>query len=132
MALDGATGHPNEVADLAICHFQNTVQDQNALLLFRQAGKGVGHKLIVDQQVIAMRRKNVAVAGVMIYRGELVQFCLRQSFQRLFTVPLPRLFPQIVLGLIPQYHFAIGVKAVLSAIITGDNFHLLTPFLLGD
>ena len=68
----------------------------------------------------------------MIYRGELVQFCLRQSVQRLFTVPLPRLFPQIVLGLIPQYHFAIGVKAVLSAIITGDSFHLLTPFLLGD
>ena len=132
MALDGATGHPNEAANLTVCHIQNTVQNQNALLLFRQAGKGVGHKLIVDQQVITVRRKNVAVTGVMIYRGELVQFLLRQSVQRFFTVPLPRLLPQIILGLIPQNRLAKSVKAVLSAIITGDSFHLLTPFLLGD
>ncbi|WP_438821750.1 hypothetical protein, partial [Intestinimonas massiliensis (ex Afouda et al. 2020)] len=32
-------------------------------ILFRQAGERLGYKLVVDQQVIPIRRKNVAVAG---------------------------------------------------------------------
>ena len=56
MALDGAAGHSHEAADLAIRHFQNTVQNQNALFLFRQAGESLGHKLIVNQQIISYLR----------------------------------------------------------------------------
>ena len=44
----GAAGHPCEAGDLAICHIQYAVQDQNALFLLRQVGKSVGHKLVVD------------------------------------------------------------------------------------
>lgn len=46
--LDGTSGHSHECADLAVCQFQNTVQNQNALRLLGQLGKCSGHKLVVD------------------------------------------------------------------------------------
>lgn len=79
VALYGAAGHSHEAADFSVGHFQNTVQNQNTLFLFRQAGESLGHKLVVNQQIISMRRKNVAVAGVLIHSGELVQFLLGQG-----------------------------------------------------
>ena len=48
MALYGAAGHSHEAADFSVGHIQNTVQDQNALLLLRQTGESLGHKLVVD------------------------------------------------------------------------------------
>ena len=56
MALDGAAGHSHEAADFSVGHIQNTVQNQNALFLFRQAGESLGHKLIVNQQIISYLR----------------------------------------------------------------------------
>ena len=79
-----------------------------------------------------MRRKNVAVAGVIIYRGELVQFLLCQGVQRLFTVALLSHLAQIIFGLIAEYRLAKCVIAVpQDKVIAGDRFHLLTPFLWG-
>lgn len=40
--------HSNKAANLLIRQFQNTVQNQNTLLLGGQTGKGIRHKLIVD------------------------------------------------------------------------------------
>ena len=47
-ALNGAPGHPNEIANLTVCQVQGAVQNQNALLHLRQSGKSLGYKLIVD------------------------------------------------------------------------------------
>lgn len=46
--LNGAPGHPNEIANLTVCQVQGAVQNQNALLHLRQSGERLGHKLIVD------------------------------------------------------------------------------------
>ena len=46
--LNGAPGHPNEIADLTVCQVQSAVQNQNALLCLRQCGESLGHKLVVD------------------------------------------------------------------------------------
>lgn len=54
VALDGAAGHSHKTADLTVCQLQHTMQNQNALLLFRQTGKGVGHQLVTDMQGIAI------------------------------------------------------------------------------
>src|SRR5699024_9231080 len=106
--------------------------NQNALLLLRQTGESLGHKLVVDPQIISMRRKNVAVAGVMIHGGELVQFLLGQGVQRLFTVAVPRHLRQVVFGLVAEYRLAESVIAVpQNKVIAGDRFHLFTPFLWG-
>ena len=45
------------VADLAICQLQHTMQDQNALPLFRQTGKGSGHQFVPDMQGVAIDRE---------------------------------------------------------------------------
>ena len=71
------------------------------------------------------------VAGVMIYGVELVQFCLRENAERRFTVALAFHIPVVVSGLISQYGFAESIKPALFAIVAGDSFHLLTPFLWG-
>ena len=46
--------HLHKAADLMVRQFQDTMQDQNALLLGGQTGKGIRHKLVVDMQVIPM------------------------------------------------------------------------------
>ena len=46
--LNGAPGHPNEIADLTVCQVQGAVQNQNALLHLRQSRESLGHKLVVD------------------------------------------------------------------------------------
>jgi hypothetical protein len=74
--LDGTSGQANEGADLAVRQIQNTVQDQNTLLCAGQLGKDFGHKLVVDPQLTAIRRKHSAVTGVMIDLSELVYVCL--------------------------------------------------------
>lgn len=130
MALYGAAGHSHEASDFSVCQIQNTVQNQNALFLLWQAGECLGYKLVVNEQIISMRRKNVAVAGVIIYRGELVQFLLCQGVQRLFTVALLSHLAQIIFGLIAEYRLAKCVIAVpQDKVIAGDRIHLLTPFL---
>ena len=106
------------------------MQYQNTLFLLRQGGKGIGHKLVPNWQVISMRRKNMAVAGIAVYRGELVHFFLRQDAQRYMTVAQAVHFPQIVNGLMFQYQLAIAVKLARSA-KAGDSSHLLTPFRRG-
>ena len=45
------------VAVLAICQLQHTMQDQNALRLFRQTGKGSGHQFVPDMQGVAIDRE---------------------------------------------------------------------------
>lgn len=67
----------------------------------------------------------------MIYGVELVQFCLRENAERRFTVALAFHIPVVVSGLISQYGFAESIKPALFAIVAGDSFHLLTPFLWG-
>ena len=68
----------------------------------------------------------------MIYGVELVQFCLRENAERRFMVALAFHIPVVVSGLISQYGFAESIKPALFAIVAGDSFHLLTPFLWGD
>ena len=46
--LNGAPGHPNEIADLTVCQVQSAVQNQNTLLCLRQCGESLGHKLVVN------------------------------------------------------------------------------------
>ena len=48
------------------------MQNQNTLLLNRQTGKGVSHKLVFDMQIIPVGRECKSVTGVMIYNAELV------------------------------------------------------------
>ena len=67
----------------------------------------------------------------MIYGVELVQFCLRENAERRFMVALAFHIPVVVSGLISQYGFAESIKPALFAIVAGDSFHLLTPFLWG-
>ena len=78
----------------------------------------------------SMRCKNMAVAGIAVYRGELVHFFLRQDAQRYMTVAQAVHFPQIVNGLMFQYQLAITVKLARPA-KAGDSSHLLTPFRRG-
>ena len=51
--LDGTPGQAQRLAGFAVCLIQNQVQNQNALLLFRQTGKGVGNLFAADWHVIA-------------------------------------------------------------------------------
>ena len=53
------------------------MQDQNTLLLNRQTGEGISHKLVFDMQVIPMGRKCKSVTGVMIYNAELVHIQMK-------------------------------------------------------
>ena len=58
--------------------FQDTMQDQNALLLGGQTGKGIRHKLVVDMQVIPMGRESKSVAGIPVNHIEIVHLGLRK------------------------------------------------------
>ena len=61
MPLNGAAGHSHKTADLTVWQLQHTIQDQNALFLFRQTCKGIGHQLVPDMQVAAKSREHNAV-----------------------------------------------------------------------
>ena len=76
--LHGAAGHSHKAADLLIWQVQNKMQDQNTLLLNRQTGEGISHKLVFDMQVIPVGRECKSVTGVMIYNAELVHLHLRK------------------------------------------------------
>lgn len=54
--------------------------------------------------------KNIAVAGIAVYRGELVHFFQRQDAQRYMMVAQALHFPQMVNGIMFQYQLAIAVK----------------------
>ena len=45
---------PVPVAFNTVAQFQNTKQNQNALLLLWQSGKRIGNKFIVDVQITAV------------------------------------------------------------------------------
>ena len=75
-------------SNLGVAQIQHETQNQNALRLCGQAGKGIDRKLVVDMQVIFVRRKSVTVAGIVIYRRELVHICLRQGADRHLPVTL--------------------------------------------
>ena len=132
MALDGAAGHSHEAADLAVSQFQDTMQNQNALLLLRQTGESLGHKLVVNQQIISMRRKNIAVAGGndLPWRACPFPAVSRRpaAFHGRAAVPIhaDSLWPRCG---VPLYKSVIAVPQ--EKLIAGDSFHLLTPFLWG-
>ena len=129
--LHGASGHSQEAADLLVRQVQHTAQNQNALLRGRETGEGVGYKLVVDQQVIPMRGKHKAVAGVVVRRGELVHFRLRNSIQRSLMPPLAAQVPHVVPGFVSQDRLAESVKADPLVMVAGDRSHFLTPFRWG-
>ena len=129
--LDGTPGQAQGLADLAVCQIQHQAQNQNALLLLRQTGKGVGHLLAPDRQVTAAVRKHIAVAGVTVRRTQLVHRRLGQTLQGRFPAGPPLHFPDVVDCLMLQYGLAKGVKPTPFAIVAGVGFHLLTPFRRG-
>ena len=129
--LDGTPGQSQGLANLAVCQVQNQAQNQNALLLLRQTGKGVGHLLASDRQVTATVREHIAVAGVVVSRTQLVHRRLRQTLQGRFPAGPPLHFPDVVDCLMLQHGFIKGIKSAPFAIVAGVGFHLLTPFRLG-
>lgn len=98
MFLDCTAGQAYDFSDFLVCHIQHTAQDQNGLRLCGQTGKGFGYQLIADRQVAAVGAEYVAVAGILVYGAELVQFRLRHGAERGFTGPAAFLLPQIVYG----------------------------------
>ena len=129
--LDGTPGQSQGLTDLAVCQIQHQAQNQNALLLLRQTGKGIGHLLASNRQVTAAVRKHIAVAGVTVRRTQLVHRRLGQPLQGRFPAGSPLHFPDVVDCLMLQYGLAKGIKSAPFAIIAGVGFHLLTPFRRG-
>ena len=48
VALYCAAGHSHQAANFFVSQIQNKAENQNTLLVFWQAGKRFGHKLVVD------------------------------------------------------------------------------------
>lgn len=132
MPLYGTPGHSHDAAYLAVRHIQHKAQNQNALLLLGQIGKGGGDKLIVDIQAAPMRRKHKAVAGVAVYRRELVPFFRGKRVQRLFMAAFPLQFLEIVNGFMVQYQLAVAVKLPpFVAKLAVGYFHFVHPLSVG-
>ena len=116
-------------ADLTVCQLQHTIQDQNALFLFRQTDKGFRHQLVPDMQSVAVYREQDAVAWVFVHHAELVHFILGQGAEFGFPVPLASQIPQIGSGLVAENSFAKSIKPAAFSITISDVFHFPTPDL---
>ena len=79
MPLDGAAGYFCNTTNLTICQPQHTIQDQNALLPFRQAGKGVSHQLALDMLRRKAETSSNASALSILFRFE--EAARKQRFQ---------------------------------------------------
>ena len=129
-ALDGASGQADDPADFLVRHVQDTAQNQDALVLPRQAGERLSYQLIANTQIASVGAEHKAVAEVVVCGAELVQFFPRNSIERKLMLPLAAKTSHIALGLISQNRLAESVKAAPLVTVAGD-FHLLTPFRRG-
>lgn len=78
-----------------------------------------------------MRGKHMAVAGVVVHRGELVHFLLRNSVQRSLMPPLTAQVPHMVPGLVSQDRLTKCVKADPLVMVAGVRSQFITPFRWG-
>ena len=124
------SGQTDDPANFLVRHVQDATQNQDALVLSRQAGERLGYQLIANAQIISVGAEYKAVAGVVVYGAGLVPFTRSQSVKGNFVFPAVGQLTQIVDGLMFQHQLAEAVKLTLFAAFAGD-FHFLTPFRRG-
>src|SRR5699024_3097084 len=119
------------LGDLAVCHVQEPVHQEDVPVILRQGVQRLGQPVILDQDHSPSHWEGRVLPGVAVINRKLGQFLLRQFAEQCLTLLAAADLTIAVVRLVFQHLLAVAVKGVLLVLVVAVRFPVLTSLRAG-